>query len=248
MKAGDDLISRSCGPRITWTTALVLEALLKLGCEKSERVQAAMWMLTSSRWCDNAQQHGMSGTGEIRRKDPFSNEEIKKIEQDCIHRYRYGGISSLKELENADMAHTPFHLRRIAYSSKKDEYLLRMPDLGQGCPAIMTRALSQVKNRKLRMLAEANLWKYAGFQHSTDGSFEGRHGLWFTDPQAGLLSIFARYDHPVAKLVIMRSIPWIISNQNKDGSWGKQAYKDISTLAVFEAIVNVRDYLPWLIP
>ena len=242
VKAGDSLIGWPCGPRITWTTALALEALLKLGYEEEERVQAALRMLTMSRWCDNAQQHGLSGTGEIRRREPYSIEEIEKIEENCIQQFRYGGISGTEEIERADMAHIPFYMRRIAYKSTPDgeEYPLRMPDVGGGCPLIMTRALSQVKNKKLRRLAEAKLWKFAGWQHSPDGSFPGKYAeRYFKCPQAAFLSIFAGYDHPVAKTAILKMIPWIVENQNEDGSWGHGSAKDTSTLAVVGALRSV---------
>ena len=242
MKAGDSLIGWPCGPRITWTTALALEALLKLGYEENERVQAALRTLTMSRWCDNAQQHGLSGTGEMRRKEPYSVEEIEKIEQDCIQQFRYGGISGTEEIERADTAHIPFYMRRIAHKSTPDGevYPLRMPDVGGGCPLIMTRALSQVKNEKLRILAEANLWKFAGWQHSPDGSFPGKYAeRYFKCPQTAFLSIFAGYDHPVAKTAILKMIPWIVENQNEDGSWGCGSAKDTSTLAVVRALRSV---------
>lgn len=242
VKEGDSLIGWPCGPRITWTTALALEALLKLGYEEKERVQAALRMLTMSRWCDNAQQHGLSGTGEIRRREPYSIEEIEKIEEGCIQQFRYGGVSGTEEIERADMAHIPFYMRRIAHKSTPDgeEYPLRMPDVGGGCPLIMTRALSQVKNEKLRRLAEANLWKFAGWQHSPDGSFPGKYAeRYFKCPQTAFLSIFAGYDHPVAKTAILKMIPWIVEKQNEDGSWGRGSAKDTSTLAVVGALRSV---------
>ena len=242
VKAADSLIGWPCGPRITWTTALALEALLKLGYEENERVQAALRMLTMSRWCDNAQQHGLSGTGEIRRKEPYSVEEIEKIEGDCIQQFRYGGISGTEEIERADMAHIPFYMRRIAHNATPDgdEYPLRMPDVGGGCPLIMTRALSQVKDEKLRRLAEARLWEFAGCQHSSDGSFPGKYARrYFKYPQAAFLSIFAGYDHPVAKMVILKMIPWIVENQSEDGSWGDQTTKDASTLAAVNALRSI---------
>jgi len=242
VRAGDSLIGWPCGPRITWTTALALEALLKLGYEENERVQSALRMLTMSRWCDNAQQHGLSGTGEMRRKEPYTQEEIEKIEEDCIQQFKYCGISGTEEIKGADMAHIPFYIRRTAHVSTPDgdEYPLRMPDVGGGCPLIMTRALSQVKNEKLRRLAQTNLWKFAGWQHSPDGSFPGKYAQrYFKYPQAAFLSIFAAYDHPVAKVAILKMIPWIVENQNEDGSWGHESTKDTSTLAVASALKSV---------
>ena len=242
VRAGDSLIGWPCGPRITWTTALVLEALLRLGYEETERVQAALKMLSMSRWCDNAQQHGLSGTGEIKRKEPYSNEEIERIRGESIQLFRYGGIGGTEEIERADVAHIPFYLRRIRDIPRAgaDEYELRMPEVGGGCPVIMTRALSRVKNEKLRGLAEARLWETAGGQHSQDASYSGKYAeRYFKSRQAAFLQIFAGYDHPVSKVAIMRMIPWIIRDQNRDGSWGTEKTKDAATLAVVSALHTV---------
>jgi hypothetical protein len=233
VKAGDDLIINPCGPRIMWPTALVLEALLKLGYEENDRVQEALRTLMFRDWCECGYQHGLS---ESRRKEPFSMEEIEKIEESCIQQYRNGGAG---ELEKEDLTHRG-HMLRIADNSlgDVDEYPLRMQTHIQGCEVATTRAMSQVKNKKMRRFAEAHLWRFAGRQHSSDGRFAvEKYGTGHS--QVGFLSIFARYDHPVSRLVIMRSIPWIINDQNEDGSWGEEPNKDGSTLAVISALKSV---------
>ena len=49
----------------------------------------------------------------------------------------------------------------------------------------------------------------------------------------------------ISQLVgIMRHIPWIVENQNQDGSWGDDADRDTSTLAVVRALLSVRELLP----
>lgn len=238
VKAGDDLILNPCGPRIMWPNALVLEALLKLGYENNERVQRALQTLMLSRWCECAYQHGLS---DFRRKKPYSMEEIEKIEKDSIDEYRFGGISSLKELEKKDIAHkVGTKMPRIAHNviEEVDEYQLKMHDASPDCAFITTRALSQVTNQKLRKLAEAHLWRLAGRQHSADGRFMGEYEA-LRPLQIVYLQLFASYDHPVSKVAIMRSIPWIMDNQNEDGSWGDESHKDISTLAVITALKSV---------
>ena len=59
-----------------------------------------------------------------------------------------------------------------------------------------------------------------------------------------MLDMFARCSHPAAQVGIMRNIPWIIDNQNPDGSWGSDQDNDASTLAVVQALLNVRELLP----
>jgi hypothetical protein len=234
VKAGDALIGIPCGPRIMWPNALILEALLKLGYERNVRVRRALWSLLLHDWCECAYQHGLSG---FRRKVPFSREEITKIEGECMLQYRYGGMSNAKE--EVHKAHAiPRIGRRIKAGA--EEYTLRMPEHLQGCELITTRAMSQVKDESIKRYAEAHLWRFAGRQHSADGRYIGKvQEGYFSNSQAGYLSIFASYDHPVSKVAIMRSIPWVIKSQNRDGSWGDELNKDSSTLAVISALKNV---------
>jgi len=240
VRAGDDLVGWPCGPRITWTSALAVEALLKLGCENAERVQDALQTLTLSRWCDNAQQYGIRDRGEI-TLGRSAMERIEAQEQEAIRRYLYGNTEGPKTLASGDMSHAPFSLVRVACNSGPDgdEYPLWMPDLGEGCAIIMTRALASVKDKKLKKLAEGHLWRFAGTQRPPDGAFpQTKH---FVCDQAMLMAIFAQYDHRVAKAAILRAIPWIVDSQNECGSWGKGPYEDVTTLAIVRALVSVTD-------
>ena len=242
--AGEPLAINPCGPRISWPTALILEALLKLGCENLKRVQTALQTLAiNPRWCDNSYQHGFS---EWKRTKPPPEEAIKTFLKYSIQSFKYGGICDIKELSRADMCHQPFHLRRVAQLSSRHarEYPLKMPDADLGCRIMMIRALSNVKNRILKKILEIYLWNYAGLQNNEDGSFNTNPERTFTDLQFILLQIFSRYDHPVSRLVILRALPWIINNQNKDGSWGKEPYKDIATLVVVHSFIGLGNYLP----
>lgn len=242
--AGEPLAFKPCGPRISWPTALVLEALLKLGCENLERVQTALQTLAiNPMWCDNSYQHGLS---EWKRTKPPPMEALKVFRKYSIQSFKYGGICDIQELSRADMCHQPFHLRRVAQfsSGNSREYPLKMPDADLGCRLMMIRALSKVKNITLKKMTEIYLWNYAGLQNHEDGSFNTNPERTFTDLQLVLLQIFSSYNHPVSKLVILRALPWIINNQNKDGSWGKGPYKDVATLAVVHSCAALGDYLP----
>ena len=44
------------------------------------------------------------------------------------------------------------------------------------------------------------------------------------------------YDTPVARVAIMRSVPWILQNQNEDGSWGAEPDRESATIAVVRAL------------
>ena len=84
--SGDGLIHAPCGPRIMWPNGLVIEALLKLGYEDHERVQAALRTMTINDWCECGYQHGLSSW---RRKESLTGEELDAFEQACIAQYRY---------------------------------------------------------------------------------------------------------------------------------------------------------------
>jgi len=152
-----------------------------------------------------------------------------------------------KHLERADMAHQPFGLRRRAHARRGDvdEYPLTMPQVGGGCEVVMTRALSRVRGGRLRRLAESHLWQYASWQRPPHGSLVGEYATkYHADAQAMYLDLFSRYDHPVARVAILRSVPWIIENQSADGSWGAGELRDATTLAVVRALARVKYDLP----
>lgn len=244
VRAGEPLATDPCGPRIMWTTALVIEALLKLGCEKLKRVQKALHTLTlMPMWCDNSYQHGLS---EWKRTKLLSTKQIEGFTKCCIESFGYGGLCNPQELSKADASHQPFHFRRVAHNSYKgrNEYLINMPDAGEGCHIMMTRALSQVRDNRLRKILHAFLWRYAGLQNFQDGTFSSNPDRLFTDLQTVFLQIFSSNDHPVVKPVLLRAIPWIVNHQNKDGSWGTELVKDRTTYAVLCAMVSLGDDLP----
>ena len=237
VRAGNDFIVNPCGPRIMWPNSLVLEALLKLGYEEDERVQTALQtLMTNPGWCECGFQHGLS---DWRKKEPHTMKEIEQMENDFIEQFKYGGISSLRDLETMDLAHRG-GMPRVSHTIEEgvDKYPLRMLSHFQGCEVTTTRSLNPVKNRKLRRLLEAYLWRFAGRQQPPEGRFGiEKHGTGYS--QMGFLSLFASYDHPVSKAVIMRSIPWIVNSQNKDGSWGEERNKDASTLAAIVALKSI---------
>jgi hypothetical protein len=240
--AGDELIVAPCGPRIMWPNGLCLDALLRAGYEEHERLQAALRTLTTQDWCECGYQHG---TSDWRRREPLTMDQIAEFEALCVAQYRYGGINCLDALANADLAAPTLDQYRTSHRTTDagDEYPIKMPEHTQGCEAITTRSLSYVRNAKARRFAEAHLWRFASRQHAADGRFPGEsYGSGLS--QAGFLDLFARYDHPVSKVVILRALPWIVEAQNEDGSWGEADNADATTLAVIRALLNLGDLSP----
>jgi hypothetical protein len=240
--AGDDLIVAPCGPRIMWPNGLCLDALLRAGYEDHERVQTALRTLTTKEWCECGYQHG---TSDWRRSEPLTADEVAEIEATCVAQYRYGGIRSPQALARADLAAPTLAQMRVGYQVTKagDEYTLQMPEHTQGCEAVTTRSLSRVQNATARRFAEAHLWRFASRQHAANGAFPTEsYGSGLS--QAGFLELFARYDHPVSKVVVLRALPWIVETQNEDGSWGEGAGADTTTLAVVTALLSLGSLIP----
>jgi hypothetical protein len=242
--SADDLIYAPCGPRIMWPNGLTLEALLAIDQESHERVQMTLETLTSQDWCECGYQNG-AGAG--RGHKPKTEDELDDYEKCCISWYRYGGLNSFDNLIQADLAHRTFAMRldEITPEDSDDEkhYVLGMNNHIQGCEFITTRSLSRVRDPKARRFAEAHLWRFASVQHADDGTFPAeRYGTGFH--QAGILQAVARYDHPVSKVIVLRSLPWIVQNQNADGSWGEGNRKDVETYAVIYALLSLGNLLP----
>jgi len=240
--AGDNLIVAPCGPRIMWPNGLCLDALLQAGYEDHERIQAALRTLTTNEWCECGYQHG---TSSWRRTEPLTKDQLAEFEAVCAAQYRYGGLSSQDALVQADLAAPTLDQYRVSHRATEagDEYAIKMPEHTQGCEAITTRSLSHVRDPKPRRFAEAHLWRFASRQHAADGSFPAEsYGSGLS--QAGFLELFARYDHPVSKVVVLKALPWIVEAQNTDGSWGEQENVDATTLAVLQALLSLGDWIP----
>ena len=119
-----------------------------------------------------------------------------------------------------------------------------MPEAGEGCNIIMVRALNRTKNEKMKKILELYLWRYAGLQNFKDGTFSLNPHRIFTDIQIVFLQIFLNYNQPISKVVILRALPWIIKNQNKDGSWGTELAKDTTTFTILSALLSLGEDLP----
>ena len=239
---GDDLIEMPCGPRIMWPNALALEALIGAACETEERVRRAITFMSSHDWCECGYQHGLA---DWRRSEPMSEEELAAFESRCLCQYRYGGMPSLEHLLESDDPKRPAGPVRMARASSGDvdEYPLRLDLHIQGCEFVTTRAMHRVRDARMRRFARAHLWRFAGRQHAADGRFgPEKYGTGFD--QAGILETFARYDHPVVPVAVLRAVPWIVESQNEDGSWGSGASAEATTLAVLSALRAAGDALP----
>ncbi len=235
----DPLYYNACGQRIMWPNALVLEALLALGYEYHERIFTALQTLTFSNWCECRYQHGISSW---KRKKPFELKDIQKFEHQVMFEYYHGGIRNLKLL-SANLSKT--HLIRLKETKLDDciEYELKQQFPQQGCEYITVGALHQAKDEKLWRITEAHLWRFVVlfFNLLQQPEFLDEVERYNLTPYFQL-QVFAKYDILPAKIGIMLALPWIMDNQNSDGSWGISEYKDNATLAIISALKRI-DYL-----
>jgi hypothetical protein len=235
IQAVDELYDNACGPRIMWPNAIVLESLLEYGYEFNDRVQTIIDTLSYGEWCECAYQHGTSRG----RTDPLTMKELEAFEKQTLFEFKHGGLHNFKSLM---LQPTWSHLMRVSHKKNGDsvEYLLRMPTHTQGCEIITTRALSKVTNEKLWRLAESHLWRFVVALYNAYNNPYGMDELikYSLSPYT-FLSMFSKYKTKAARLGILLSLPWIIENQNEDGTWGKQSTGESATLAVLNALKNI---------
>ena len=234
--AVDDLYDNPCGQRIMWPNAIVLEALLEYGYEFNERVQTIIDTLTYGGWCECGYQHGPTGG---RRTEPLSMKEIENFEKQVLSEFKHGGIHNFKLLM---MQPTWSHLLRLSHKKKGEivEYSLRMPTHTQGCELITTGALSKVTNEKLWRLAESHLLRFVVKLYNAFNDPDAMNELIkYSLSPFSFLKTFSKYETKASQIGILLSLPWIINNQNEDGTWGNNSTKESATLAVVSALKNI---------
>ena len=248
---GDDLFKGCCGQRILWPNAIALEALIALGYEEHPRVQQAIRTTLLNGWCECAGQHGLRDEkGRVPPPDTIDEWVAKAIADAATwaqNEYTYGGVGGGAGGFCWVDPNTRWpDLARISHRTVrgKDAYLLRMPFYVGPCEVVTLRAFAGLKDRRLRSRGEAQLGRIVGRQQP-DGTINPQDfPRAFHSAPAMCLRVFAAFERPIARAGIMRSVPWIVKAQNRDGSWGEEPRKDATTLAVLRALVSGRDYLP----
>lgn len=234
--AVDPLYFNPCGQRIMWANAIVMEALLSIGYEFHERIQTAMETLSFGKWCECHYQHGIS---DWKRKEPLTDNEITIFEKQVLFEFTHCGIHNIKQLSRKFSS----KLKRVKEITREHykEYELRLPLPQQGCEYITVGALHKVINERLKRLVNAHLYRFAILLYNS-----------LMQPQLAKemekysitiyfqLQAISKHDSLPAKLAIYFALPWIIDNQNEDGSWGKEEYKESATLAVLDALNAIR--------
>ncbi|MBT3373980.1 MAG: hypothetical protein HN742_27895 [Lentisphaerae bacterium] len=224
-RLGDDHAPDPCAPRLMWPNAYAIEALIALGLEAHPRAQRALDSLEPAGWCECSYQHGVNG---LVQQHPLTEERLLTLEEEFLERFRNGGAERAEDYNSVES-------RRVTalVTGSTTTYSVGLPRHFQPCEMITVKALHRTLRPRLRRLCEAYLWHFVARQHGPGGRFAGnsRHmGAFF------YLDLFARYDHPAAKIAILRSLPWLVEEQNADGSWGEGDGKDAATRVVLAAL------------
>lgn len=234
--AADDLFHHACGPRFLWPNALVLEALVYMGYEDHERVRKSIAAMAGSDWCECHVDYS-------KPPEPPSEDDMEMKLQSDMMKFRQGGLHSVEELGILALSRKcDFQTRRVSHCRKdgKDVYEIREKNPWSGpCPVVIARALSCVPDKTVQKRIERQLWNIA-----RDCDSPQKSARYFYDSRPLALDALARYENPIAKTGIMKSVPWIIDLQNADGSWGEEPYTDAATFAVLRALTSVKQYLP----
>jgi len=234
MEQADELFNNPCGPRLLWPNAFVLETLLAYGYETHERVHRMMQtLLLGHNWCECGFQHGISG---FRSLEPKTIDDIAKFEKQTKNEFLLGGIRSIKYLYSKTSIRIQKRLEEIS-SNEIDVYPIDILHQIQGCEMITTQALNQVKDNMMKRYAEAHIWRYATILNNiSDDPILMKHNKKYSVSPYTLLKLFGSYNTLPAKIGTLISLPWIIQNQNEDGTWGKDNQRNNATLAVLSAL------------
>ncbi|MHA1211114.1 MAG: hypothetical protein ACTSSH_01520, partial [Candidatus Heimdallarchaeota archaeon] len=165
--------------------------------------------------------------------------EIERFENQTKFEFLHGGIPNLKYLTSWGSRNrlTRLHEKQTAEGT---EYSISMPAQVEGCELITTNALSNAKDEKMSRSAEAHLWRFAILLYNSYNNPVAMQALTkMSLTPYFFLKVFAKYNSLPARLGIAFSLPWIIENQNEDGSWGTKPYQESATLAVINALKKI---------
>jgi hypothetical protein len=122
----------------------------------------------------------------------------------------------------------------------KIEYELRMPMPQQGCEYITVNSLYRVQDERIQRLVEAHIWRFVALLYNAlQQQNMAIETEFYSLTIYFQLKVLAKYDTLPAKLGILLSLPWIIKNQNQDGTWGIPKYRESATLAVIEVLKRI---------
>jgi hypothetical protein len=194
-----------CELRLTWTSGIAIEALLRCGMHKEPRVIKAVNTLLKmnerGRWCGC----GYFDTREIN----FVPESLDPVDFNRLPVFRF----SLDDISAARLVCDNHRLLALKVSNDQAFLTSRFRSTGE-CPMVVLRALSFHPQ-----------FPGSSFEANSALSCAGYLGMDGIEEDAYLSSVFGLLTgmtHPFAAFLVLRSIPALIRKQGKDGLWSEK--------------------------
>ncbi|MFC1734570.1 hypothetical protein ACFL1X_00530 [Candidatus Hydrogenedentota bacterium] len=202
----------SCEPRITWSSAVAVEALLRCGLEEHPRVMTAIRTLLAlrrkGRWC---------GCGIFGRS-------IERCTTASIDFNRFPVPSENKDLYSLDWFNGENEFRKLTCGAdagscrcvaagRNNGMLLKNHSKLNPCSIVMHRALSFHPGYH-----DSNLEMIAALECSFA---QNPNGEWLNNYLSGVFDFLGRFDHPLSAFLVLRSVPLLIREQCSDGLWDR---------------------------
>jgi hypothetical protein len=201
----------ACELRLTWTTALVLEALLRCGLHDEPRVVRAINTLFAlsghGGWC---------GCGYLDAKV-----DVPSVQEPVDWGFPVPKQNSPHHIdwfpEERDIVQPVYdgHHQALAIAPRKALLVKSWHNTGL-CTMVMHRALSyhpQYAGSTLEVM-DALCLAYV----------QSAYGTWGDMVHvSSMLGFLSRLTHPLAAFLVLRSVPWLIREQGEDGLWQEKA-------------------------
>lgn len=226
-----------CEVRITWPSAIAIEALLRCGLENEKRVKRGINTLLilrrGGRWCGcgylEARIHIPESTDPIdfdqRFPLPQKNEEIYHLDW-------FSERNDILKLTCND------HCKSLEIDKRKALLVKHFRTTGD-CSLVVHRALSYHP-------------KYHGSNLETIAALEcsyrqNSYGKWGDAYLSSMFDYLERFAHSLSAFLILRSIPFLIREQRTDGFWQEKPRirgaekiplpkKEVSTFMILKAL------------
>ncbi len=234
-----------CELRLTWTSGIAIEALLRCGLHEEPRVVRAvntlLKMSGEGNWC---------GCGYFDSRDRnFVAESTEAVDFDQVPVLTENMPHCLDWFAKArDIARLVCdNHKRYALDVGEGQALLMRPFRSTGeCSMVVRKALSfHPKHHGSNFEVNAALlctW------------YQGADGAWGDAYRSTALGLLARIRHPLSAFMILRSIPLLIREQGPDGLWQERQIgkcpplaKAESTFIILRALKEF-DFLDALLP
>jgi hypothetical protein len=198
----------ACELRLTWTTALVLEALLRCGLHDAPRLVRALNTLQAlsggGGWC---------GCGYLDAKVsvPASAEAIDFDRAAVTDRNESHAIDWYPQPKDILQPTFDGHIEAVEVGERQARLVQSWHHTGL-CTMVMHRALSHHPG-------------YAGSNLEVSGALrlayvQSAAGTWgHMVNLSSMLGFLARSTHPLAAFLVLRSVPLLIHSQGPDGLW-----------------------------